>query len=219
MFLDSLSSVGSSFGVVAADRGTIADNFDTFLQLLTTQLKNQNPLDPLDTNQFTQQLVQFSGVEQQIKSNDNLEMLVKVLAANAATSAVNFIGNEVTVRSTVTNLADGSANWQYRSAGSTDSATFTIRDSQGNVVRTETRSLANGPGAYSWNGRDDDGNVMPDGAYGLTIEGHQTDGTAIPVIIEVAATIDGVDFSGTEPLLLVGDKALPLGDVSSVKSR
>src|SRR5882672_11737048 len=75
---------------------TIAGNFDTFLQLLTTQLKNQNPLDPLDTNQFTQQLVQFSSVEQQLKTNDYLSALVAGNTNSVQTAAVNFIGKTVT---------------------------------------------------------------------------------------------------------------------------
>ncbi len=62
----------------AVDNTMIASNFTTFLQLLTTQLKNQNPLDPLDTNQFTQQLVQFAQVEQQMKSNDQLSTLISL---------------------------------------------------------------------------------------------------------------------------------------------
>ena len=75
--VDSVSGTSATSGSgLANSRKTIADNFDTFLQLLTTQLKNQNPLDPLDTNQFTAQLVQFSGVEQQLKTNEFLEALL-----------------------------------------------------------------------------------------------------------------------------------------------
>ena len=75
----------------------IADNFQTFLTLLTTQLQNQNPLDPLDTNQFTQQLVQFAGVEQQLKSNDQLKALVAMQKSAAATEALVYVGNTVAV--------------------------------------------------------------------------------------------------------------------------
>src|ERR1041384_4500918 len=80
----------------AASKAVLAGNFDTFLQLLTTQLKNQNPLDPLDTNQFTQQLVQFAGVEQQLKTNDFLASLVQANANTTNSNAVNYIGKTVT---------------------------------------------------------------------------------------------------------------------------
>src|SRR2546430_16214955 len=79
----------------AANKATPAGNFDTFLTLLTTQLQNQNPLDPLDTNQFTQQLVQFAGVEQQLKSNDQLKSLVELEKSAQSTQALVYVGNTV----------------------------------------------------------------------------------------------------------------------------
>ena len=90
--------------------GGIADNFQTFLTLLTTQLQNQNPLDPLDTNQFTQQLVQFAGVEQQLKSNDQLTTLVDLEKTAQATQALVFVGNTVAVDGTTAQF-DTSATW------------------------------------------------------------------------------------------------------------
>ena len=81
------SSSSSSSGTTGATTSTgLADNFQTFLTLLTTQLQNQNPLDPLDTNQFTQQLVQFAGVEQQLKMNDTLATLLTLNQASTATA-------------------------------------------------------------------------------------------------------------------------------------
>ena len=91
-------------------RPGIADNFQTFLTLLTTQLQNQNPLDPLDTNQFTQQLVQFAGVEQQLKSNDQLKSLIAIEKSAQATQALIYVGNTVAVDGSTTQF-DGSATW------------------------------------------------------------------------------------------------------------
>src|SRR5882672_9865366 len=79
------------------DKATIAGNFTTFLTLLTTQLKHQNPLDPLDTNQFTSQLVQFAGVEQQLKVNDQLSALVALQQTAQNSTALEFVGKEVGV--------------------------------------------------------------------------------------------------------------------------
>src|SRR5438105_8943676 len=93
------------------DTTTLADNFQTFLTLLTTQLKNQNPLDPLDTNQFTQQLVQFAQVEQQLKSNDQLATLVSLQQTAQTTQALNFVGATAVVDGSTTALAHGSARW------------------------------------------------------------------------------------------------------------
>src|SRR3954465_1098397 len=111
----SVSGIGSSSSSSSSSTSgsTIAGNFDTFLQLLTTQLKNQNPLDPLDTNQFTQQLVQFSSVEQQLKTNDFLSALVQANANSTNTNAVGYIGKTVTASGTRSELANGKAVWNF----------------------------------------------------------------------------------------------------------
>ena len=88
----------------------IADNFQTFLTLLTTQLQNQNPLDPLDTNQFTQQLVQFAGVEQQLRQNDQLKTLIAIEKSSQSTQALAYVGNTVAVDGSKAQF-DGSATW------------------------------------------------------------------------------------------------------------
>src|SRR3954467_7148316 len=93
------------------DKDTIAGNFQTFLTLLTTQLKNQNPLDPLDTNQFTAQLVQFAQVEQQLKSNDQLSTLVSLQQTAQNTAALNFVGQTVGVAGSTAPLSNGLASW------------------------------------------------------------------------------------------------------------
>src|ERR687895_765063 len=92
---------------------TMASNFDQFLRLLTTQLKNQNPLDPLDTNQFTQQLVQFAQVEQQISMNTSLSTLIALQQATQTSAAMSFLGTTVEVEGSTTRLQGGQATWTY----------------------------------------------------------------------------------------------------------
>src|SRR6202035_5510495 len=104
----SSSSTSNSTGI---DAQTIAGNFNTFLQLLTTQLQNQNPLDPLDTNQFTSQLVQFAGVEQQLKMNDQLTSLVSLQQTAQTTAALSFVGKTVGINGSTAQLANNQAQW------------------------------------------------------------------------------------------------------------
>ena len=130
MAVDGIGSTGSSTASLTGSRG-IADNFDTFLQLLTTQLKNQNPLDPLDTNQFTQQLVQFTGVEQQLKTNEFLEALLLNTQTSYRADAVSYIGKEVTAAGSATRLQDGQATWSYELATDAAIARLEILDSTG----------------------------------------------------------------------------------------
>src|SRR6266850_4545788 len=89
---NSTTSTSSTSGSTGIDKNTLAGNFQTFLTLLTTQLKNQNPLDPLDTNQFTQQLVQFAQVEQQMNMNTSLGTLISLQKTAQATTALTFVG-------------------------------------------------------------------------------------------------------------------------------
>src|SRR5438105_9704495 len=105
------TAASASASTTGIDKNTIAGNFQTFLTLLTTQLKNQNPLDPLDTNQFTQQLVQFAQVEQQLKSNDQLSTLVSLQQTAQATQALNFVGSTAVVDGSTTALTNSSATW------------------------------------------------------------------------------------------------------------
>jgi flagellar basal-body rod modification protein FlgD len=99
-----------------SDRASIAQNFDAFLLLLTTQLKNQSPLDPMDTNQFTQQLVQFASVEQQLKSNDTLNALLTSARGSSVSTAASFVGMEVTADGTTSRLSGGKAEWSINPA-------------------------------------------------------------------------------------------------------
>src|SRR5690348_2540315 len=123
------------------DDQMIASNFTTFLQLLTTQLQNQNPLDPLDTNQFTQQLVQFASVEQQIKQNTTLSALLTASKASTNTNALGFVGMEITADGASTQLAKGSALWKLTAPRAASQATISIKDKSGAEVYTKTTSL------------------------------------------------------------------------------
>src|SRR5262245_3191277 len=105
------AATNTAVSTTGADRETLAANFTAFLKLLTTQLKNQNPLDPLDTNQFTQQLVQFAQVEQQLKSNDQLAALVALQKTAQSTAALDFVGQTVAVDGKAAKLENGSATW------------------------------------------------------------------------------------------------------------
>src|SRR5436309_12156566 len=109
----STSSTSSSSNSTGVDKNTLAGNFQTFLTLLTTQLKNQNPLDPLDTNQFTQQLVQFAQVEQQMKQNDQIATLISIEKSAQATTALAFVGSTVAVDGQTAAMTNGKATWTF----------------------------------------------------------------------------------------------------------
>lgn len=127
----------------AADSTEIASNFTTFLQLLTTQLQNQDPLSPMDTNQFTQQLVEFAGVEQQMKTNDTLSTLVSLQQGAQTTQALAMVGATVVVNGSTAQLANNQATWSLSSTQPA-TATISIASSTGQTAYTGTMTVNSG---------------------------------------------------------------------------
>ncbi|MCB9994587.1 MAG: flagellar hook assembly protein FlgD [Hyphomicrobiaceae bacterium] len=215
MSVSGISTTSSTTSTSTTDRPTIAENFDTFLSLLTTQLKNQNPLDPLDTNQFTQQMVQFTSVEQQLKTNDYLKALTLSTATRTSAEAVSFIGKKVSASGSTSELIGGSATWSFDAARDAPNSVITINDANGNTVFTDTTNISMGQGNYTWDGRDSSGHQVPDGTYSITIDARDDHGY-IPVSTQMSGTVTGVDLSGDEPYLVIGQSKIPVSSVTTV---
>ena len=213
----SVSSATSAAASQAATRQTIAGNFDTFLQLLTTQLQNQNPLDPLDTNQFTQQLVQFSSVEQQLKTNDFLATLVDASTSNRAASAAGYLGATITADGSTTTLADGKATWSLTAAKPAAKATVTVTDASGATVYTMTGAMTAGTSNFTWDGRTDDGSLLTGGQYTIKVDAQDASGLPVSVSSVVSGKVDAVDLSGSTPILKIGTISVPLDKVKTLQ--
>jgi flagellar basal-body rod modification protein FlgD len=196
-------------------QSSIANNFDQFLSLLTTQLKNQSPLDPLDTNQFTQQLVQFASVEQQLKQNETLTTLLAVNKSMTATAALGYVGSTIRADGAQTQLKAGRAEWSLNAARPGD-ATITIKNASGSVVATDRRTLNTGDNAYVWNGRTSTGANAPDGAYKIEVSARDSLGQPILIKNEIIGVVDSVDLSGDSPLLKIGSLSVELDKIKSL---
>ena len=194
----------------------IADNFQQFLLLLTTQLKNQDPLSPLDTNQFTQQLVAFASVEQQLKTNTDLDQLVTLNKTSQATAALSFVGKQVTADGSTTQLKNGVAMWNVTSPRPA-AASVSILDQNGNTVWVGQQTLNTGAQSFSWNGRTSTGAIAPDGLYTIQITAQDAAGQSVAVSTQFTGTVTGVDLSGPQPLLQVGSSYLTLSQVRSIQ--
>jgi flagellar basal-body rod modification protein FlgD len=206
------TSSNSSTGI---DSSTIAGNFQTFLTLLTTQLQNQNPLDPLDTNQFTQQLVQFAGVEQQMKMNTQLGSLITIEQAAQSTAAMAYLGSTATVDGATTALKGGKANWTFN-ADKPASATISISDSTGNLAYSGNFTLNAGQQNFTWDGKGSNGQQWPDGNYKMAITAKDTNGNAVTVSTQVTGTVDSVDLTTTPPALMIGGNSYTADKIKSV---
>jgi flagellar basal-body rod modification protein FlgD len=196
-------------------KATIAQNFDTFLRLLTTQLKNQNPLDPLDTNQFTQQLVQFASVEQQINMNTQLTTLVSMQKATQNTQALSFLGSTATVDGATAQLTGGKATWSF-SSDKPATGTVTIKNATGSTVYSGTYPLNAGSQAFQWDGRGNNGALNPDGAYTMSITAKDATGSSVAISTEVRGTVDSVDLTQNPPVLSIGGQNFTLDKIKNV---
>jgi flagellar basal-body rod modification protein FlgD len=206
----------STTGTGSSSSGpSIADNFTQFLTLLTTQLQNQDPLSPLDTNQFTQQLVQFAQVEQQLKSNDQLATLVSLQKTTQQTQALGFVGTTVVVDGTTAQLTNSQARWTF-SVSKPASTTVTIANSSGQTVYTNTSTVQPGQMDFNWNGKGNDGNQWPDGAYKITVTAKDANGQSVGVSTEVSGVVDSVDMTQDPPILSVGGQNFTLDQIKRV---
>jgi flagellar basal-body rod modification protein FlgD len=198
----------------------IAGNFDEFLQLLTTQLQNQDPLDPLDTNQFTQQLVEFASVEQQVDMNTNMQTLISLQETTAATQALQLVGSTVTVNgnnATLSNATGSPATWNLNASGP-GTAAITISSSTGQTAYTGTTTLNSGNQSFTWNGQGNNGVQWPDGTYTIAVTGTGANGQPITVSTQVQGTVTGVNMTQTPPTLTIGGQNYPISSIQSLGS-
>ena len=216
MTVSPTSSAGAASVTSLVGQQQIAGNFQQFLQLLTTQLKNQDPLSPLDTNQFTQQLVSFAQVEQQLKTNTDLDQIVTQNKISQATAALSFVGKQVTADGATTQLKKGVAVWNVTSPKPA-SASISILDQNGNTVWTGQQTLNTGAQVFSWNGNTSNGTIAPDGLYTLQVTAQDASAQSVNVSMQFTGTVTGVDLSGTQPLLQVGSSYLTIPQVSAIQ--
>jgi flagellar basal-body rod modification protein FlgD len=212
------SSSSSSSSLSSTTGSTLAGNFQTFLTLLTTQLQNQNPLDPLDTNQFTQQLVQFAGVEQQLKTNTELSTLVTLQQTAQATQALNFVGKTAVVDGSTATMTSSSATW-HLNVPSSSTVDISITNSSGQTVFTGKYTAGAGSDVpFTWNGQGNDGTQWPDGKYTLTAAGKDASGNSVGISSQVQGTVSSVDLTQSPPLLMIGGQTYTVSQVKSIVS-
>lgn len=203
--------------VDTSSRTRLSDNYDTFLVLLTAQLQNQDPLAPMDSTQFTQQLVQFSQVEQQIRTNEQLTGLVAQYQAASAGAALSYLGKDAIIEADQTYLAGGAANWAYRLPETATSLTITVKDMSGRTVyETTTAPRGAGEHLFTWDGAKSDGSTAADGVYRIVVEPQNADGQRITPVVNVRERIMGVDFSGTTPVVITPSGTRELSQIRSV---
>ena len=218
--LTSASAAATQGGVASGNStASLADSFDAFLTLLTTQLKYQDPTSPMDTNQFVQQLVEFSQVEQSMKTNSQLGTLLQTENTSQSLAALNYVGRTVEATGSSSPLAaNGKAEFTYTMPAGASDATLGILDGSGNVIYAAPANINAGKHSFVWNGTDSSGNaVAPDGTYQISIMAHKPDGSTLTVPTGVVATVTGIATDPNGYSLMLGPVTTAISDVVAVR--
>ncbi len=219
MILSGTSSTGTFDGTVqaATDQNQLEEDLNRFVNLLVTQLKNQDPLDPLDANEFTAQLVQFASVEQQIHSNANLEKLLNLQQSSQVAAMVDFLGTSVEARGNKVQLQDGRAEFTYAIGLNASDVDISVRNAAGLTVFTAEGNTSAGKHGFVWEGIDDFGNPQPEGAYTIIVTARDAQKNLMDVEQTVFGRVTGAGADGGEVTIFTGDVAVPMTDILSVK--
>jgi flagellar basal-body rod modification protein FlgD len=215
MVIDAISPDTQS---TSLSRAKLSENFDTFLTLLTAQLSNQDPLNPVDSAAFTQQLVQYSQVEQQIETNDQLKSLLAQAGVSNGAAAVAYIGKNAVLDSDIARLSGGAATWGYDVTGAQGNVQLVVQDAGGKPVFSKTVPAQSGAQTFTWDGKDSSGRLLADGAYRLAVTAKDSDGETVTPAMSVFETITGIDFSGASPNLVTTSGARPFDSIRTIRN-
>ncbi|WP_375195294.1 flagellar hook assembly protein FlgD [Sphingobium sp.] len=214
-----MTTINSNYGSAASTSqlAGLSTDYTMFLKLLTTQMQNQDPLDPMDTSEYTQQLVQYSQVEQSIQQNASLQEVIAQLSAQQMSQASSFIGKEARFDSAIAGLGNDPATWTWHVDGTPASITATISDSSGKVMNTLTLDPAS-QGRYEWDGTLSDGSKAPEGAYTLAVTATTAGGDKLDATINSVAKVTDVVASGNDIMLGVNGIRMPLYGLVAVSA-
>ncbi len=194
---------------------SLSSNFGDFLSLLMTQLQNQDPTSPLDTNEFTSELVQFCGVEQQINTNTSLTQLIQATQGSEMMQSSSMMGKQVTVDSDHVPLQNGKGTIQY-TAPAAEPVDVTIYSDSGSKLYEATMTSKKGTNTWTWNGTDSSGHSVPDGSYKVAVTGANTDGSTSALTFSVIGTATGVQNQSSGVQLQMGALSVDFSKVQSV---
>lgn len=195
----------------------LAEDFSQFLQLLTIQLQNQDPLSPIESTEFTNQLVAFSGVEQQINANQKLDSLVALQLGNSIGSAIGYVGQEISYVSGEFNFNGTNSNTiRYSLSEPAVDSTLRVLDEAGNIVFETSAATAVGQNEFTWDGTLSNGGTAPAGTYGIQIDALNSEDEVVSSTAVVSGLVTGVESQNGQIFAIVGERAVSLGNVLSI---
>lgn len=217
----SITSASTTTTSSSTSTSTLSADYDMFIQLLCAQLENQDPLDPTDATEFTNQLVQYSNLEQQMATNDKLDEVLSSIDLMSMSSGVGYMGHTVEAEGdTISVQNDGTvdAAWVYSLDSAATDVTLTVTDEDGNVVWEGSGDAAKGRNEFTWDGKDSDGNTVDGGAYTLSVAATNADGESIGSTTYVSGKVTGVTSSDGTTILELGEMGITLDAITRLAS-
>jgi flagellar basal-body rod modification protein FlgD len=204
-------------GTAAATK-SLADNFDNFLTLLTTQLKNQDPLKPMDSTEFTTQLVQFTGVEQQINANKSLDKILAQGQSNQSLQAASFIDRAVEAKGNGLTLGTNGdpSDFAFELSAQATTATAAIKDADGNIIRSFSVPVAKGRNIGTWDGKTTSGMTAQPGFYTYSVSARDAKGQPIQAVQKQIGVVTDVAIDDTGTYLNLNGQKVAINDVTRV---
>lgn len=214
-------STNNAAGRVNAGGQMLASNFQTFLSLLTTQLRNQDPLSPVDSNEFTAQLTQMAGVEQQLLTNDLLTSLLRAQQGDGLTGASQYIGKDATAVWSATRFEDGEASWSYELAADATDVTLQVLDASGKVVWSgPAPDKTNGMHDFKWDGATTGGGQVDDGGvYTLKVLAKDGAGKDVDSQVLIRGRVTGVEMYDNTPFVIIGKSIMPVSSLIALEEQ
>ena len=190
--------------------------YNTFITLLTSQLQHQDPLNPTNTDTFTQELIQLSGVEQQLTTNQTLSSMNTDLTTITQANGLGYVGKTVTASGATAPLQNGQAQWDYTLNSAAQTVTLNVRDSSGNTVYSTSGNSSSGQHSFNWNGTTSSGSTLTSGDYTLSVSAADTNGNSVSTTTNMIGQVTGVDTSSGTTQLQVGDIDVPIANVTAI---
>jgi flagellar basal-body rod modification protein FlgD len=194
---------------------SLTSNYQDFLKMLMTQLQNQDPTNPMDTSQFTSELVEFASVEQQINMNTNLTQLIQATQGSELIQGSSIVGQRITATSSNLPLQNGSATLTF-TAPTAEPVAIAIYNSNGTKIADEVVQASAGQNSWTWNGQNAAGATMADGAYKIAVVGANSDGTTTALPFTVTGTATGITADSSGVSVKLGNVTVGFGNISSV---
>ncbi|PKU26003.1 flagellar hook assembly protein FlgD [Telmatospirillum siberiense] len=214
----STTSTTSTSTSTATAASSASASYNTFLTLLTTQLQNQDPLNPTNTDTFTSEMIQLSGVEQELAIEGQLETISTNLNTMTASNGLGYIGKTVTASGSTAPMQSGSAKWTYTLDSAASTVTLTVKDKDGTTVYSTTGDTTSGTHSFTWDGTTTDGATETSGDYTLSVAAKTANGTTVTTSTDLVGTVTGIDSSSGSTVLKVGDVDVSISNVDSISS-